>query len=238
MTDVDKIINCLRNNLENRDDVYALWIEGSMAQGFADEYSDIDLWLCVDDDKIFLIYSEVENALKTLGNIDFKYIVKKKGELGQNVYHISGMNKFLHIDINTQGISRNVYLVSGIDDARIVFDKKSVVKFKDRDGQKVDIDAKRLKLKAFFEQMEPSVIKSLRRGNKLEAIYYFHMILRYATKFLHLKYGLPEKADFDLKHIYRDIPKDETDRLELFYDTKSTDIESALSELKSWVQSL
>ncbi len=238
MNNREKITELLKEHLQARDDVYAFWVEGSAPQGYADEFSDIDLWLSVDDDKIFMVYDDIEQILSEIAPIDFRYVVKNKGELGQNVYHLEGMSEFLTVDVNTQGISRDVYLVKGIDDAEIIFDKQDVVKFKEREPANVDIEAKRKKLQGFYEQMRPSVLKNVRRGKSLEVLYYYHLILRYATKFLRLKHGWHEKTDFDLKHIYRDIPEAEVKNLERFYDVPTSEIESVLSELEAWIRSL
>ena len=238
MNNREKITELLKEHLQARDDVYAFWVEGSAPQGYADEFSDIDLWLSVDDDKIFMVYDDIEQILSEIAPIDFRYVVKNKGELGQNVYHLQGMSEFLTVDVNTQGISRDVYLVKGIDDAEIIFDKQDVVKFKEREPANVDIEAKRKKLQGFYEQMRPSVLKNVRRGKSLEVLYYYHLILRYATKFLRLKHGWHEKTDFDLKHIYRDIPEAEVKNLERFYDVPTSEIESVLSELEAWIRSL
>lgn len=238
MNNRDKIVEHLRSKLETRSDIYAFWIEGSTPQGYADEFSDIDLWLSTDDDKIFTIYDDIEQMLSEIAPIDFSYIIKNKGELGQNVYHLEGMSEFLTIDVNTQGISRHVYLVKDIDDAQILFDKENVVRFKEREPANIDIEAKRKKLQGFYEQMRPSLLKNVRRNKSLEALYYYHLILRYATKFLRLKYGWHEKTDFDLKHIYRDIPENEVKNLERFYDVRASEIENTLPELEGWIKSL
>ena len=238
MNDREKITELLKEHLQTRDDVYAFWVEGSAPQGYADEFSDIDLWLSVDDDKIFRIYDDIEQVLSEIAPIDFRYVVKNKGELGQNVYHLQDMSEFLTVDVNTQGVSRDVYLVKGIDDAEIIFDKQNIVKFKEREPANVDIEAKRKKLQGFYEQMRPSVLKNVRRSKSLEALYYYHLILRYATKFLRLKYGWHEKTDFDLKHIYRDVPEAEVKNLERFYDVRAGEIEDVLSELEAWIKSL
>lgn len=234
----ETITKYLQKYLEPRDDVYAFWIEGSGPQGYGDEFSDIDLWLSVDDNKKFSIYDDIEQILKEIAPIDFRYVVKKSGDLGQNVYHLQGMSEFFTIDINTQGISREAYLVKGIDDAKIIFDKQNVVKFKEREAPKYQIDAKREKLRGFYKQMRPNVIKNIRRDKKLEALYYYHLILRYATKFLRIKYGWYEKTDFDLKHIYRDIPVEEINQLEQFYDVRAIDIERTLPDIEKWINNL
>ena len=238
MNNREKITELLKEHLQARDDVYAFWVEGSAPQGYADEFSDIDLWLSVDDDKIFMVYDDIEQILSEIAPIDFRYVVKNKGELGQNVYHLEGMSEFLTVDVNTQGVSRDVYLVKGIDDAEVIFDKQNIVKFKEREPANVDIEAKRKKLQGFYEQMRPSVLKNVRRGKSLEVLYYYHLILRYATKFLRLKYGWHEKTDFDLKHIYRDIPENEVKNLERFYDVRIGEIENILPEIERWIKGL
>ncbi|NCU29811.1 hypothetical protein EOM60_04360 [Candidatus Saccharibacteria bacterium] len=241
MEDRNKIVKYLCDKLEPRGDIYAFWIEGSVPQGYADEFSDIDLWLSVDDDKIFTIYGDIEQILAEISPIDFRYVVKNKGELGQNVYHLQGMSEFLTVDVNTQGISRDPrdsILVKGIDDAEIIFDKQNVIKFKERESANTDIGAKRKKLQDFYLQMHPSLLKNIRRGKILEALYYYHLILRYTTKFLRLKYGCHEKTDFDLKHIYRDIPEGEVRNLERFYDVRASEIENILPELEVWIKGL
>lgn len=239
MTEKERIIEILRSRLESRDDVHAFWVEGSVAQGYSDEYSDIDLWLSVDDDKIFTIFPIVEEALKEIDEIDFRHTVKKEGELGHNLYHLAGMSEFHSIDVNTQGLSRIVPLVNGIDYADIMFDKADVVRFVGRDHYTPeDLEKSREKLHKFYWYMEKCVRKNILRGRPLEALYYYQIILRYATKFLHLKYDLKEKREYDLKHIYRDIPEEETKKLESLYGVQVSNISNKLPELETWIKEL
>ena len=170
--------------------------------------------------------------------IDFRYVVKNKGELGHIAYHLEGMSEFLTIDINTQGISREVKLVEGADDAKIIFDKQHIVDFRVYPPRDDNLNEARKRLGDYCKLISLSVIKSVRRGKPLEALYYYHLLLRYATKFLRLKHGWHEKTDYDLKHIYRDLPKAEANQLEKFYSVSLQDIETALPELKKWIKSL
>lgn len=238
MDDRKKIIKHLQKSLSERTDVHAFWVEGSVPQGYADKYSDIDLWLSVDDDKVFTIYDDIEPILAQIAPIDFRYQVKNSGELGHVAYHLQGMNEFLTIDINTQGISREVKLVEGVDDAEIIFDKRQVIDFQVSSLRGYNLDEAREKLGRYYKLISLSVIKNIKRGKSLEALHYYHLILRYATKFLRLKHGKREKAEYDLKHIYRDLPETETNQLEKFYDVKMQDIETTLSELEKWIKSL
>jgi len=238
MTDHEKIIEHLRKELEPKDYIYALWIEGSLPQGFADEYSDIDVWLSTDDDKVHTIFDEIKSILEKLGEIDYEHVSKPRGELGARTYHIKGMGEHLFIDFNTQGISRDVYLLSEIDTANVLFDKRGVVKFQKREKYQGDIEAKRDKLRNFYEQFSLRVVKCLHRNQPLEALYYWHLILQYATIFLRRKHGWHDKTEYDLKHIHRDLPTDVVEKLKDFYDTKTDDFENKLPELRKWIWEL
>lgn len=238
MDDRQKVIEHLQKNLNERSDIHALWIEGSVAQGHADEYSDLDIWLSVDDDKIFTIYEDIEQILAEIAPIDFRYVVKNKGELGHIAYHLEGMSEFLTIDLNTQGISRDTKLVEGVDDAKVIFDKKQVVDFRVYPPHDGNVDEARKRLGDYYKLINLSVRKSVERNKPLEALYYYHLILRYATKFLRLKHGLHEKTDYDLKHIYQDLPENETKQLEKFYSVNLQDIEEVLPSLEEWVKGL
>jgi hypothetical protein len=63
MDDRQKIIKLLQDRLQPLGYVHALWLEGSIPQGHADEYSDIDIWIGVDDDKVFTIFGDKVSAI-------------------------------------------------------------------------------------------------------------------------------------------------------------------------------
>lgn len=238
MDDRQKIAEHLKRRLIDHAAVHAFWIEGSIAQGYADEYSDIDLWLSVDDDKIFTIYDDIESMLAEIAPIDFRYQLKNANELGHIAYHLKGMGEFLTIDVNTQGISRDVKLVDGVDDAKVIFDKKQVVDFRVYPPRDNNLDEARKRISDYYKLISLSVLKSVKRSKPLEALYYYHLILRYVTKFLRLKHGWHEKAEYDLKHIYRDLPEADTKQLEKFYDVNAQEIEAVLPELEEWIRTL
>ena len=238
MNDHRRIIDHLKRELEPKDYIYALWVEGSLPQGFADEYSDLDVWVSVNDDKVHTIFDEIKAILGKLGEIDYEHVSKPHGELGAYTYHIKGMGEHLFIDFNTQGISRKIYLVHGIDDVDVIFDKQEVIKFKDREEYKGDLGAKRDKLHNFYEQFALKVVKNVRRDQPLEALYYWHLILQYVTVFLRRKYGWHDKAEYDLKHVHRDLPAGIVEKLEYFYNIQTGNLEEKLPKLKEWIWSL
>lgn len=74
--------------------------------------------------------------------------------------------------------------------------------------------------------------------NRLKHFINYHLILRYATKFLRLKHGWHEKADYDLKHVYRDLLEADTKQLEKLYGVNAQDIEAVLPSLETWIKDL
>ena len=134
MDDKNKIIETLKNQLQHLDFVHAMWLEGSLAEKDNDEYSDLDIWLSVNDDMLRNIFDDVEKALETIAPIDFKLVLKPSGELGHNVYHLAGMSEFLTLDINTQKFSRDVVLREEIDLYEIIFDKTGIIRTMPRES--------------------------------------------------------------------------------------------------------
>jgi predicted nucleotidyltransferase len=69
------IISKLHEPLEPLPYIYALWLEGADAIGTVDEYCDIDFWVDFEDEYEEQAYAAVENALSSLAEIDYKYVM-------------------------------------------------------------------------------------------------------------------------------------------------------------------
>lgn len=236
MDNKTKIIEALAGRLMKLDSVHAMWLEGSLAEKDNDQYSDLDIWISVDNDKLRSIYRDVESALETIAPIDFKLELKPNGELGHNVYHLDGTSEFLTLDINTQKLSRDIVLREGIDIHETIFDKSGVIRIMSREPIDFDKEAQLAELLKFIDYTLLSVKKNALRGKKMESHEYYRNILVRVLGYLRSKAGISEKADFDFKHVYKDIPREEVAKLEEYYfaDVKDETIES----LKSWLKSL
>src|SRR5512136_976603 len=70
----ETIVQKLVSSLEPLEYVHALWEGGAIAFGRVDEWSDIDVCLAVDDDKVDRCFSDVERALESLSLIEWKYV--------------------------------------------------------------------------------------------------------------------------------------------------------------------
>ncbi len=236
MNDKNKIIETLKTQLQHLDYVHAMWLEGSLAEKDNDEYSDLDIWLSVDDDMLRSVFDDVEKALETITQIDFKFELKPSGELGHNVYHLAGMSEFLTLDINTQKFSRDVVLREEIDLYEIIFDKTGIIRTMPRESINFKKDEELAELIKFIDYTALSVKKNALRGKKMESREYYRSILVHVLEYLRKKSGISEKADFGFKHCYKDIPKDEVTKLETFYYADVDD--STLESLKSWLKSI
>lgn len=236
MNNNKKILETLKSRLYKKDSVHAFWLEGSLADKDSDEYSDLDIWLSVDDDKIRSIHKEIEQILETINPIDFRFVLKPTGELGHNVYHLRGMSEFLTIDINTQKLSRAIMLTEDIDLYEIIFDKSNIVRTKSRVQIEFNKATELVELMKFIDYTALSVRKNDKRGKKMEAREYYRNILVHVLEYLRKKNGIHEKVDFGFKHTYKDIPEDEANKLEDFYFSNVTD--GTIESLKSWLNSV
>jgi len=236
MDDRHKIIETLKSQLQLLESVHAMWLEGSLAEKDNDEYSDLDIWLSVDDDKLRSIFGDIEVVLEAIAPIDFKFVLKPDGELGHNVYHLEGMSEFLSLDINTQKVSRDVVLIEDIDIHETVFDKSEVIRTKQREVVEFNKEIELAELLKFVDYTALSVKKNALRGKKMESREYYRNVLVHVLEYLRKKAGVPEKVDFGFKHIYKDIPGDEARKLEEFYFSVVDD--EIIKSLKSWLKSI
>lgn len=236
MDDKNKIIETLKNQIQHLDSVHAMWLEGSLAEKDNDKYSDLDIWLSVNDDVLRSIFDEVDKALETIAQIDFKFELKPSGELGHNVYHLAGMSEFLTLDINTQKFSRDVELREGIDLYETVFDKTGIIRTVPREPIAFDESEQLAQLIKFIDYTALSVKKNALRGKKIESREYYRNILVRVLEYLRKKSGIAEKADFGFKHCYKDVPNDQITKLESFYFADVSD--DTITSLKSWLKSI
>lgn len=95
------VIQTLVDALEPLDYVHALWEGGAAAFDRIDEWSDIDLYLVVDDKRVDETFLAVEAALKSMSLIKQKYNVSHPPESGlfQTFYKLEDASEYLIIDL-------------------------------------------------------------------------------------------------------------------------------------------
>ncbi|MCL1795265.1 MAG: hypothetical protein FWG37_00090 [Clostridia bacterium] len=230
MLDRNRIIAKLTETLEPLPHVCALWLEGADALGSVDEYSDIDFWVDVKDAYEGRAYEDVENALRSLADIDYRHVMQHEHpKIRQRIYHLAGTSAYLMIDFCWQLHSRpkteNIFYVDDrVEAAKVLFDKGDIIRSRPLVlPYPSDANAARLKDAKYRRTQSMRIEKYVLRGQYLEAYAYYN---RYALEplidLLRLIYT-PAHADYYLVHISRHIPKAEKDKLEYFAQIGSID---------------
>jgi len=222
----DKIISYLADNLKNNSFIYAFWLEWADAHNRVDEYSDIDIWIDVEDNYESETFNEIEIILSKLWKIDYSHEINHPHpKIKQKFFHLEWTSEFLIVDVCIQSHSRIFWYTKGFQDekVKIIFDKNNVVQYKEVNQKEFneEISKKVEDLKKTFLFFQAWVNKSINRGNFLEALGSYHeKVLHPLVEILRIKYQ-PTKNDFYLKDISKDIPKKLLLELEDLYKINS-----------------
>jgi CheY-like chemotaxis protein len=241
----DVMIQTLVNALEPLGYVHAFWEGGAAALNRIDEWSDIDLYLVVDDKKVDETFLAVEKALKSLSPIKQKYDVRHPSESGlfQAFYRLEGASEYLVIDLAVLTLnSPDKFLEPEIHgNAVFYFNKSGKVKALPLD--KKAIIGKLLKrlerLRARFDMFNSFVQKEINRGNHLEAMDFYRVLtLASLVDALRMKYS-PLHHDFRTHHIHYEIPSEEIEKLKrLFFVKDEKDLQEKYHEGTKWFQKI
>lgn len=238
--DRDMIINLIKDKFISMNEVHAYWLEGADALDAIDKYSDIDIWLDVEDGFEDMIFQIAEDELSKLGKLDFKFKVDHEHpKIHQNYYHIEGTSEYLIIDFCIQSHSRDrneVKFVEGdiLEFPKVIFDKSGVITIIKDDGP-IDVNLIQKiinEIKSKYEQ-HSRVIKYVHRNNYPEAfIYYLKYVADPLVQLVRIKYT-PKYYDLHCIHISNHIPKEDIKWLEYYYQISSlNDIHTKTIEAK------
>jgi hypothetical protein len=222
------IIGILKDRFIEVKQVYAYWLEGADSLNAVDEYSDIDIWMDVEDGYEDMVFKIAEEEFAKLGKLDFKYRLNHDHpKIRQNYYHIEGTSEYLIIDFCIQCHSRDrdeVKYVEGdiLEFPKVIFDKDNVITIVKED-EKIDLDVIRNvvdEVKGKYMQ-HSRVIKYVERNNYPEAfIYYIKYVAEPLVKLIRLKYT-PKYYYLPMIHISNHVPKEYISILESYYKIAS-----------------
>ncbi len=226
--------------------VYAFWLEGSFAMGYADEYSDIDYWIDVEDDYVKDALLHVETALSRLGALDEKDETgNEHPKLGQMVYHIEGSSPYLVLDFNWQLHSRDRkeyhYIKDDIvEGASVIFDKDNVINYEEADIQEIAKNRDNCLPECDYRYSQHMRVKKyILRGDYPESYaYYNRYVIEPLVILLRLKYT-PLYPYHYLLHISKHMPGEVVARLEEFIKiTSFKEMEAAMEKAEEWYREL
>jgi predicted nucleotidyltransferase len=230
-----EILRFLQVKLEPHESVHALWLEGADARSIVDEFSDLDVWLDVEDGHEENVLKHIEQYLNELAPLDFVY---RKPDFHPHIkqcfFHLANTSEFLIIDVCIQSHSRELEFGPN-DPVKIIFDKSNVICFK-QDTEKINVleQAKALQSQVLLYRVW--VLKALKRGHWLEAVsYYFECVLEPLARVLRLHYT-PEKVEYGFKHFDQDLSEDVVAQLKTLTRVDSGErLESNLNKAVEWL---
>ena len=241
----DHVIKTLVDALKPLDYAHAVYEGGAIAFNRIDEWSDIDLYLVVDDDKVEEAFLVVEEALRTLSPIKQKYEVKQLPWPGvsQAFYRLEGASEYLLIDfVVLKSSGPEKFLEPEIHGKAVFyFNKSDRVKAPvlDRDSLTNSLRERLVRLKDRFATFNVFVQKEINRGNYIEALGFYHAVtLGSLVDALRIKYS-PFHHDFKTRYIQYELPNEIVEKLERLYFVKDEkDLQEKYREAADWFKEI
>jgi predicted nucleotidyltransferase len=222
----NKIIEMLISTLEPLDFVLALWQGGSAARGYVDEWSDIDIQVIVQDNRVQETFNVVETALKTISDIRFQYRMPEPTWHGhsQCFYQLAEVSPFLIVDFVVTKLSNPSRFLEEERHGKAVigFDKANLLLLPplNRIEHFAKMQERFTLLKSQFDFWQVFVKKEINRRRLAEAIARYHAYtLQPVIELLGMVYR-PYQYDFGFRYINRDFPTDVVARVEPLFCVK------------------
>jgi len=236
-----EVIDAIVGTMEPLDHVHALWEGGAASFDRVDEWSDMDLYIVVDDDRVDDTFEAVEGALGSISRIKLKYWIGETPWKGvyQAFYRLEGTSEHLVIDLAVMTLSSpDKFLEPEIHGpTRFHFNKAGRVKVPALDTRlHTDrLSARIERIQTRFYMFSSFVMKEVNRGNHLEALdAYRVVVLASLVEALRIKHE-PLHHDFGLRYIYHELPREDVERLEgLFYVPGPDGLTDRLESATAW----
>jgi hypothetical protein len=222
----DAVIKTLTDALKPLDYVHAFYESGAKAFNRVDEWSDIDLYVVVEDEKVNDAFDTVEIALKSLSPVKQKFAVAQLPWPGvsQAFYRLEHASEYLLIDLAVVKLSGpEKFLEPQIHGKAVFYFNKSdevKVPILNKEELAKNLREKLTRLRDRFNMFNIFVQKEINRGNYLEALVLYHSItLGSVVDVLRIKYS-PFHHDFKTRYVQYEFPTQITRRLEQLYFVK------------------
>ena len=239
------MIKTLADALKPLDYVHAFYESGAIAFNRLDEWSDIDLYLVVDEQKVDDSFAAVEAALRSVSPIRQKFAIPQLPWPGvsQAFYKLERASEYLLIDLAVIKLSGpEKFLAPEIHGKAIFyFNKSDRVKIPSADKTELSktLQQRLSRLKDRFIMFNIFVQKEMNRGNYLEALVLYHSLtLGSVVDALRIKYS-PFHHDFKTRYVQYELPKPIVKKLEQMYFVKDwKDLRAKYREATDWFNEL
>lgn len=233
------IVQTLADAVKSLEYVYAFWEGGAVAFDRVDDWSDIDLYLVVDNEKVNDTFLAVERALTSLSPLEQKHgVFEPSPGLFQAFYRLRDASEYLMIDVAIFKLSSpDKFLEPDIHGNLVFYFSKSS-----------EVKPSPLKKKAFVEKLQKALVslqgefemfhlcvqKEINRDNHLEAMDFYHMLLAWLVEALRIKYS-PLHYDFKMRYIHYELPPETIGKLErLCFVRDKEDLQQKYNEIVEW----
>ncbi|HIH00542.1 TPA: hypothetical protein HA259_00410 [Thermoplasmata archaeon] len=245
LLDRAEVTRSLEEALELKEFVHAFWEGGAAASGTLDQWSDLDLYLLVDDDRVDEAFAEVERVLQGLSDVRLKLPVPDTGWSGvhQSFYKLVRMSEYHIIDLAVVTLSAEEKFLEPTvhGEARFAFNKLGAIEFPPYDEEAVRkrVSERKRRLSDRIEMFGAFLPKEVNRGNSIEAVDLYHRLF-FSTllELLRMKHR-PEHSGFGTRHTHRELPEPVVAQLvELAFVRDTDDLVSKQAQVRSWISAL
>jgi predicted nucleotidyltransferase len=241
----ETIIRTIVDFMKQLEYVHALYEGGAIAFNRIDKWSDIDLYIVVDDEKINETFDAVEIALKSLAPIKHNYNVPKLPwpSVSQAFYRLEQTSEYLLIDLAVIKLSSPEKFLEPHIHGEVVFhfNKSDEIKVPIINKEELNENLKHIlaQLRDRFAIFNINVQKEINRGNYLEAlILYNNITLGSVVNALRMKYN-PFHHDFKTRYVQYELPERITRELQRLYFVRDiTDLVKKYQEGTRWFYEL
>jgi hypothetical protein len=241
----DAILQRVKEELESLPFVRAYWEGGAIGFGALDEWSDLDLYVVVGDDKVSEGFAAVEKALSSLSPIKQKYDIGKTQMEGvyQAFYKLRDASDYHLIDLAVLQASAPDKYLEPVIHGRAVFhirkDDSIAMPKLDRGALSQRISARLDRLEARKEMFGTFIRKEMNRRNYIEAVDLYRVVLVDSlVELLRMRHFAPH-YDFKMRYVHRELPPDVVGRLhDLCFVKDETDLEAKIVSASDWFDAL
>jgi len=235
------ITQTLTRILKPLDFIHAFWEGGAIAFNRIDQWSDIDLYAVVDDNRVEETFLTIEKALETLCPIEQKLEVPQLPWPGvsQAFYKLENASEYLLIDFAVLKLSAPDKLLEPEIHGNIVFyfnkNNKINIPRLDKDEFAKKLQARLERLKVRFKIFNVFVQKEINRANSLEAIdLYQNLTLATLVEALRIKHN-PFHYNFKMRYIHYELPPKTVKKIENLYFVKDKkDLQEKYHKATEW----
>ena len=238
----DDLMGTLVRALEDKDYALAMWEGGAAGFNRVDEWSDADVQVIVQDGFVEQAFLDVEAAMATLTETDYRYRLPEPAWHGhsQCFYRFKDASPYLMLDLvfiqqNSEADRFMQFRTHG--QPLIWFDKAGLVVEEPLDVEgmlekmKAAVDSARMRYDLFWIL----TMKEVHRKNNIEAFaFYYNFAVMPLLEVLRIEH-CPARYFYRTRYPQYDLPEEITERLTGFFFIRDlTDLEAKFAQAQDW----